>query len=65
MTPDETRIMHCRRCNLHTRHVSNRIVRRPLPLLLLGRVMEVTVWRCSKCGRTQATANRTLPAKRA
>jgi uncharacterized protein with PIN domain len=62
---EETRIIHCARCNLHARHVHHRWVQRSLPLLLLGRVRVVTGWRCTKCGHTIATGSRAVPARKA
>jgi ribosomal protein L37AE/L43A len=41
------------------------MVRRPLLLLLMGRVQEITGWKCTKCGYTIATGSRAIPAKRA
>jgi hypothetical protein len=61
----ETRIIHCTRCKLHTRHTHTRWVRRPLLLLLLGRVRVISGWKCNKCGQRKATKYRAVPARRA
>jgi hypothetical protein len=65
MAEVETRIIHCDKCKLHTRHFHARWVRRPLPLLLFGRVRVITGWECKKCGRRKATKYRAVPAKMA
>ena len=57
---DETRIVACKRCGLHTRHRKERWIQRPLPLLLIGRVKEISGWVCTKCGRRRAISVRYL-----
>jgi len=43
----ETRIIACKRCGIHTRHERQEWVQRPLPLLLFtGRVKLISAWAC-------------------
>lgn len=60
----ETRIVACKRCGIHTRHVRQEWVQRPLPLLLLTRRVKVyTAWACTKCGHRRSIRARYLLEK--
>jgi DNA-directed RNA polymerase subunit RPC12/RpoP len=57
----ETSIIACKRCGIHTRHMRQEWVQRPLPLLLFtGRVKVYTAWVCTKCGRRRSLRARYL-----